>query len=332
MSREVFYDLDTNKVLEGNYFYCNIKLIDSVLALLENGYDVIDCKLSDDNNIYLDKQDISVDIKDTALTQEDIIQEGKDIGEYRRITHSDSEVIKYDSFKPDDSIEIKILGTHEFSNVPEGIKIFNIDGCTIIRIKIDKISYEDNMYGSTRTLTKLDVSSTINKLNSWIESITGKEVTKVQYDNNSYGNSYMAIDYNNKQIIKGNYILIDPLMVPVISELRQKGYHTLGCCSGHHDSLFIQNTSIIPEEQFLPKKVESWIVFSNEYPVPQPPEGAESMNVSNFYRISYSKDIVNIDVTYKPSSVIKEEIEYSMNKLLEWSKNLPFSNSINHSL
>ena len=41
MSKEVFFDLDTNKELEGNYFYCNTKLIDIVFALIENGYEVI---------------------------------------------------------------------------------------------------------------------------------------------------------------------------------------------------------------------------------------------------------------------------------------------------
>ena len=332
MSREVFFDLDTNKELEGNYFNCNVKLIDSIFALLENGYEVIDCKLSDPDNIYLKSQDVIVDVKENQTNADDIIQEGKDNNEYRRITHIDSESIRYDSFSADDNIEIKILGKYNFSNTPEGCRVINFDDCTVLRFKIKKTEYEDNMYGYPRKLKKLDISSTIEELESWIDSITGKKVEYKPFINNSYGNSEMAIDYKEKKLVDGNYILLDPLMVPIISELREKGYQTLGCCSGHFDSVFIQNTSIIPEEQFIPKKVESWIVFSNESPVPVPPENAECSEVSKFYRISYSHSTINNDGTYKPASVIKEEIEESNVKLLEWAKSLPYANTITHNM
>ena len=332
MSREVFFDLDTNKKLEGTYFNCNVKLIDSVFALIESGYDVIDCKLSDLDNIYLKEQNVSVYVKDNQGIEDSILQEGKDKDEYRRITYKDSKCIKYDSFSPDDNIEIKILGQHAFPNVPEEIKVLTFDDCTVIRIKVKKQEYEDNMYGYPRTLKKLDVSSTIREFESWIEKITGKKVEHKEISNSTYGNSEMAIDYNKKQLVNGNYILLDPLMVPIISELREKGYQTLGCCSGHFDSVFIQNTSIIPEEQFVSKQVESWIVFSNEFAVPTPPEDAQCSEVSKFYRISYINNILNNDGTYKSASVIKQEIETSITKLLEWAKSLPYANSVKHSI
>lgn len=332
MNKEVFFDLDANKELEGNYFNCNVKLIDSVFALLENGYEVIDCKLSDPDNIYLKSQDVIVDVKENRANVDDIIQEGKYNNEYRRITHKDYESIRYDSFSADDNIEIKILGKHNFSNVPEGCRVISFDDCTVIKFRIKQQEYEDNMYGYPRKLKKLDISSTIEELESWIGSITGKKVEHKEFVNNSYGNSEMAIDYEEKKIIDCNYVLLDHLMIPIISELREKGYQTLGCCSGHFDSVFIQNTGIDPEEQFIPKKVESWIVFSNESPVPVPPENAECSEVSKFYRVSYSHSIFNSDGTYKPASVIKEEIEESITKLLEWAKSLPYATTIKHSM
>ncbi len=332
MNGEVFFDLDTNKELEGNYFNCNVKLIDSIFALLENGYEVIDCKLSDPDNIYLKSQDVIVDVKENRANADDIIQEGKYNNEYRRITYKDSESIRYDSFSADDNIEIKILGKHSFPSVPEGCRVINFDDCTVLRFKIKKIEYEDNMYGYPRKLKKLDVFFTIKELESWIESITDKKVNHKEFIKNNYGNYEMAIDYKEKKLIDGNYILLDPLMVPIISELREKGYQTLGCCSGHFDSVFIQNTSIIPEEQFIPKKVESWIVFSNESPVPAPPENAECSKISKSYRISYSHSIFNNDGTYKSASIIKEEIEESIVKLQEWAKSLPYTTTIKHSM
>ena len=169
MSKEVFFDLDTNQKLEGTYFNCNIKLIDLIMALLENGYEVIDCKLSDPNNIYLKGQDISIGIKDKQINTEDIIQEGKNNSEYRRITCKNSEFIKYDSFSIDDNIEIKILGKHNFPNVPEGCKVITFDNCTVLRIKIKQEEYEDSMYGYPRKLKKLDEYHTIEELTSWIE-------------------------------------------------------------------------------------------------------------------------------------------------------------------
>ena len=304
----------------------------TVVELLENGYEVIDCKMSDPNNIYLKSQDVSIDNKSNQVNVNDIIQEGKDNNEYRRITHKDSESIRCDSFSADDNIEIKILGKHDFSNVPEGCKVITFDDCTVIKFKIKQQEYEDNMYGYPRRLKKLDISSTIEELESWIGSITGKKVEHKEFVNNSYGNSEMAIDYKEKKLIDGNYILLDPLMVPIISELREKGFQTLGCCSGHFDSVFIQNTGIVPEEQFIPKKVESWIVFSNESPVPVPPENAECSEVSKFYRVSYSHSIFNSDGTYKPASVIKVEIEESITKLLEWAKSLPYAATNKHSM
>lgn len=332
MSREVFFDLDTNKELEGNYFNCNVKLIDSIFALLENGYEVIDCKLSDPDNIYLKSQNVIVDVKENRANDDDIIQEGKHNNEYRRITYKDSESIRYDSFSADDNIEIKILGKHSFPSIPEGCRVITFDDCTVLKFKIKQQEYEDNMYGYSRRLKKLDISSTIEELESWIGSITGKKVEYKSFINNSYGNSEIAIDYKEKKLIEGNYVLLDPLMVPIISELREKGYQTLGCCSGHFDSVFIQNTSIIPEEQFIPTKVESWIVFSNESPVPAPPENAECSEVSKFYRISYSHSIFNKDGKYKPASIIKEEIEESIVKLQEWAKSLPYATTIKHSM
>ena len=326
MSEEVFFDLDTNKKLEGSYFKCNIKLIDSVFALFESGYDVIDCKLSDPDNIYLKRQDVIVDIKEKKVNVDDIIQEGKNNNEYRRITYMDSESIKYDSFSIDDIIEIKILGEHNISNIPEGCSVLNIDNCTILRIKIKQEEYKDNMYGYPRRLKKLNVYSAIKELESWIESITGEKVNHQKFVNNSYGNSNMAIDYKERKLVSGNYISLDSLMVPIISELRQKGYQTLGCCSGHFDNVFIQNTSIIPEEEFLEKKAETWIIFSNEFPVPAPPSHAKYSDNSKFYRVSYSHDLMNSDGMYKPASDVKEEIEKSVKMMLEWAKSLPYVN------
>ncbi len=325
MREEVFFDLDTNNELEGSYFHCNSRLINSVFALLENGYDVIDCKLSDTNHIYLRESDVTVNNK----SDHDIIQEGKENNEYRRITYKGEDCLKYDCFCPDDTIEIRLLGKYEFSNLPEGFNIYSFDNCTIIRIKIKIIEYEDKMYGYPRKLKGLDVFSALKNLESWIESLTGKQIEYVQTDKivqNNYGNSEFAIDMVTKQIKTGNYILLDSLMIPIIRELRQKGYKTLGCCSGHFDSVFTQNTGIIPEGEFIEKKVESWIVFSNEFDVPTPPEDAQCSEVGNFYRISYSNSLLNSDGTYKSVSIVKTEIEESIFKLLEWSKSLPYAN------
>ena len=329
MSDEVFFDLEKNEELEGSYFSCPYQLIDAVFALIENGYEVIGCQLNDVNYIYLNEENFTIPIGN-SVSVEEVIQEKNSADKYIRVLHTNDTGMTYDGFSAKDVIEIKILGNHHFSHIPPSAIIFNFDNYTVIRIRMKKIEIKDLMYGYPRTLKKLNVSSAINDIESWVESITGKPISRKEKPSNSYGNSYFAIDYDKKELINAHYIALDALMVPIIKELRNKGYETLGCCSGHYDRIFVQNTSIVPEESFASSTIDTWIIFSNESPLPTPPEGAKVEDVYKYYRISYSCEVIDENGVYKSAQVIKQEIEESVSKLLEWSRKLPPVDSLNH--
>lgn len=194
----ILFDLETNQKLEGNYFICPSILVNIINTLMQSGYKINDVQLKDVNTLYLKDYGVNVSInqgQDINKLIEMILSEGKTKGEYRRISYTGLDSIKYDSFTPSNIIKI------EFSK---------------------------------------------------------------------------------------KYIELDSLMVPIISVLREKGYVTRGCCSGHHDKIYVQDTGLMPNEDdpYFLKNIITWIVFSIKDPVPVPPQGADSSTFSDFYRIS----------------------------------------------
>jgi hypothetical protein len=173
----------------------------------------------------------------------------------------------------------------------------------------------------------------INKL---IEMILSEGKTKGEYRRISYTglDSIKYDSFTPSNIIKiefsKKYIELDSLMVPIISVLREKGYVTRGCCSGHHDKIYVQDTGLMPNEDdpYFLKDIITWIVFSIKDPLPVPPQGVDSSTFSDFYRISYDNKIKYPNGIYKPIEVIKSETESSNLALLEWAKSLPYVNDI----
>ena len=325
--QEVLYDLDTNKELTGDYLICDIKLIDIVLGLVKNGYEVVDCEVKDRDNIYLKKSGVKAQLGDKK-TVKDIIKEGKRKNEYRRITHINKDYVKYDCFQADNKIKIRIKGKHDFPNPPKCCKVIHKGNYTVIEATIPQIEETDRMYGYKRKTKQLNDNYAIDQqLKPWLETVVGKKFDKVETPENSYGNSCFAVDLKKGSVIDGNYIAIDPLMVPIIGQLREKGYQTLGCCSGHYDCVFTQNTGITPNEKEVNKNAETWIVLKKDS-APQTPDVAEAEEYGDYYRIYISHKLTRDKKTgdvpiYKSVKQLRKEMGESILQLCQWSKELP---------
>lgn len=321
---EVAFDLDNNKPIENNYLVVPNKLNQIVVNLRKNGFNVISCFYPDRDHIYLKDSMVETNLKDI----DSIKEEGKQNGEYRRVCYLANDKAIYESYTPNNYIYIDFSKDVNLPSIPEGYELIEMEDRYRLRVMLNLKEENLSYFGDDRPngLFIDHPSKELDSLTEWTRTVIGHELEMPQSQNkDSYGNSYFIIDPVTNEELNTTYMFCDTLMVPTIASIREKGYKTLGCCSGHFDNIFIQNTGVFPLDSYL-MPITVWIVFSTDTPIPYLPEGMNAENVSHTPTsiwIGYQIQIKREDGLYKTSDELKQEVIKANQKMLEWAQSLP---------
>lgn len=320
---EIPFDLDNNKPIEGDYFVISKHLVDIVLGLINNGYKVIDSHYPDTSYIYLKETGKEIPIIDNDLNSV-IKDENKE--EYRRICEIKDNIAICDVFSPRKDLYLDFAKDTRLPILPEGFEVVEMED----RLRLKK-SYD--IVKEKKEISEIRSNNEVFALSKWVSEITGKPLEKFQSKNNDvYGNSYYLLDKNTNKEVDTTYMFCDPLIVPTIMVLRDKGYKTVGCCSGHFDHIFIQDLGIYPlDEPDYDKKNGTWVVLLKETPIPYFPDGVKNYEEavpveyqSQYIDVNFPNPVKKEDGLYKSSNEIKEEVLKSNKKMLEWANSLPY--------
>ena len=324
---QIAFDLENNRPIENDDYYAvNRWLVDTVVHLKKNGLNVINSNFPDRDYMYL--RESNVETSNTNI--EEVKKEGKQNYEYRKIVAAKGYKTVYDSFIPDRELYLDFSKDTVLPFIPDGFELVELKNC----LRLKKIlPFIKRMNMDDKETLFVDASTKDYGLSDWAKQITGKDIEPVKRNaTDNYGNSFLVIDSKTNEEISTPYMFCDRAMVPTIMTLRSKGYDTRGCCSGHHDRIFIQDTGIIfdDSDEVVSRRIledDAWIVFSKEVPIPFFIEGSvnqQELDDPNytFVRVSLETDFKSGDI-FKSSEEIQKELFDSNEKLLKWAMELP---------
>lgn len=322
---EIPFDLDNNKPIEGDYFAVHFYLVNIVLSLINNGYNVIDSHYPDTSYIYLNETGKEIPIIDNDLNSV-IKDESKE--EYRKICEIKDNIAICDVFSPRKDLYLDFAKDTRLHFLPEGFEVVEMEDRLRLKKSFDIVK-EKNW--REKEISEICSNNEVFVLSKWVSEITGKPLEEFQSKNNDvYGNLYYLLDKNTNKEVDTTYMFCDSLIVPTIMVLRDKGYKTVGSCSGHFDNIFIQDIGIYPEEpDYRPNN--TWVVLLKETPIPYFPDGVEDPEKdvpveyqSPYIRVSIPNPVKKENGLYKSSNEIKDEVLKSNKKMLEWANSLPY--------
>ena len=313
---EIAYDLKTNEPITGDYFVVSSRIADEVIALRNAGYNVIGSFYPDNYFIFYNesKTTSSKDIKE-------IKEEGNKIFETRRITSINEDGVTYDSFSARNYFYVDFSKDKELPSIPDGFELIELEDRYRIKVSLP-IEKQKSFFGDGFIVN----DSPINEFRNWACQILNVDrVPSIpKNENDKYGNPYRVFDSKTNTEYENPYMFCDYMIVPVIQELRSKGYDTKGCCSGHFDNLFIQNTGVLPsDDDHFVMDTSTWVVFSGETPIQGVPNGVEYNTNGGFIKVIIPISSKKEDGTFKTSQELKEELIKDNRLLLKWAKELP---------
>jgi hypothetical protein len=321
---QIAFDLENNRPIENDDYYAvNNNLAALVVHLRKNGFNVINSNYPDYAYMYLKQSNVETSNTDV----EEVKKEGKQNYEYRRIVAAKGYKTVYDLFVPDRDLYLDFSKDTVLPSIPEGFELIELKNC----LRLKKVLPFENR-NDWKDEEAVFVNTSYDGLYQWAKEVTGNEIQQVVRNaKDDYGNSFWIIDSKTNEEITTPYMFCDRAMVPTIMTLRKKGYVTRGCCSGHHDKIFIQHSGILFDDKALPFKSEStWIVLSKDVSIPFFPEGGLSKYDKEgledekypFVRVSLVTDISSGEI-FKSSEQIQKELFDSNEKLLKWAMELP---------
>lgn len=323
---EIPFDLDNNKPIEGNYYAISSMLVDTVLNLKKNGYNVIDSYYPVNNYIYIKESGKEIPIINNDLES---IKKDESKEEYRRICEIKDGKAICDVFSPKKDLYIDFTKGTKFSILPDGFEIVEMEDRTRLKKSFEIV--KENSWRTEGEISEIKSNNEAFILKKWVSEIIEKPLDVFQSNNNDkYGNSFYLFDRNTNEEYDSNYMFCDPLIVPTVMMLRDKGYKTVGSCSGHFDNIFVQDYGIYPEEPDYNSN-STWVVLLKETPIPYFPEGVEDPEKdlpveyqSPYISINLPNPVKKENGLYKSSNEIKDEILKSNKKMLEWANSLPY--------